>query len=379
MKRFKHRLMLVTALLHLPFGVAVASAAEPVGAVLAWLLAAVAVVSSTALLSGRFDLIAADRPVPAWRVWLVEEAYFVHWGAVAFSVPVWLGLVGVAAVAGWSSPVAWTWSGLAQLAYVVGLVPSLWAVVFRRRMVRVRSLDLSLPGLPPAFDGYRIAHLSDLHVGSSCPRSRAMGWVQRVNAMDVDLVALTGDYLTSGVRFHQDVAALLVALRARDGVVAVMGNHDYYDEGEPLLSLLAEGGVVVLHNDTHRLSRDGEELAIVGVDDVYTKRADVEGAVSTLRENEFAIGLAHDPELFDRLAERGIPLVLSGHTHWGQVAVPFFSRFANLAALSNRYHAGVVHEDGATLVISPGLGTTGPPLRLGAAPEILVLRLRAAP
>jgi len=369
------RLMALTALFHLPFAVAVVGATWKAGASIAALCAMSAVVVSTALLSGRFDLIAADRPISRWRMWLVEEVYFVHWGAVMFSAPAFLILVALAALTGFHLQSPHPWGLVAQLAYAVGFALSLWAVVFRRRMTRVRSLDVPVKGLPPAFHGYRIAHLSDLHVGSSCPKTRAMRWVRRTNALDVDLVALTGDYVTSGVHFHQDVAAVMIALRARDGVFAVMGNHDYYDEGEPLLSLLKEGGIGVLRNDVHRLSRDGDTLAIVGVDDVYTQRADVSAAVESLGGEEVALGLAHDPDLFDQLAEHGIRLVLSGHTHWGQVGVPFVTRTLNLAAVRNQYHAGVVKKSGATLIISPGLGTTGPPLRLGAAPEIFVLRL----
>src|SRR5439155_19156687 len=123
----------------------------------------------------------------------------------------------------------------------------------------------------PAFDGYRIAQLSDLHIGGLWPKARAERWARRVNALDVDSIALTGDYVTSGTAFHGDIAALLGAMRARDGVIAVMGNHDYFGEGEPLLSLLREGGVEVLHNRSRRVARGEAGLVFVGVDDTYTR------------------------------------------------------------------------------------------------------------
>jgi predicted MPP superfamily phosphohydrolase len=265
----------------------------------------------------------------------------------------------------------------AALSYAAGLSAAVYGVAVRRRWVRVRTIDVSIAGLGPRFDGYRIAQLSDLHIGGLCPRGRAERWVRRVNALDADLVALTGDYVTSGTAFHEDIAAVLCALRARDGAMAVMGNHEYFGDGEPLVSLLRAGGVEVLRNERRTLSRGEDHLVIAGVDDTWSRRADVARTLDGVAARP-VVALAHDPRLFPELARHGAALVLSGHTHWGQVAIPFVARRLNLSRLSYRYHAGLYRSGEATLYVNPGLGTTGPPVRLGAPPEITVLRLRSA-
>src|SRR4029079_12076061 len=126
-------------------------------------------------------------------------------------------------------------------------------------------------------------------------------------------------------------------------------------------------------NARHTLSRG---LEIAGVDDTWTRRADVTEAMRGFDDARPLIALSHDPALFPDFARRGAALVLSGHTHWGQVGVPFAAQRYNLARRVFRFSAGLYRERGATLYVNPGLGTTGPPIRLGSAPEITVFTLR---
>ncbi len=324
-------------------------------------------------LRGRIARAIADRPMPRWRVLLVEEPYYAHWCATLASGPLFAVAAILAAILGWPMGAA------ALAAYAAALAIAAYGVFFRRRHVRVRTIDVPVAGLGPAFDGYRIAQLSDLHIGGLWPRARAARWVERANAHDGDRVALSGDNVTPGTAFHQDIADVLSSLRGRDGAVAVMGNHDYFGDGEPLVALLRARGVSVLRNERRPLTRGGDTLTLAGIDDTWSRRADVARALDGRPDALPLIVLAHDPRLFPELARRGAALVLSGHTHWGQIAVPFLSTRYNFSRLSYRHHAGLYREGAATLYVSPGLGTTGPPLRLGAAPEITVLRLRSAP
>lgn len=369
----------VTAAAHLPFALALAAlltrASGPRAALLALPISALLVW----LLRGRVERVKHDRALSRARLLLLEEPYYVHWCAALVSVPLSLLIAPAllaASLAGARFARGPQLGDIAAAAYLGGLALSFYGVVVRRRWVRVRTIDVVVPGLGAAFDGYRIAQLSDLHIGGLWPRARAERWARLANRLEVDLIALTGDYVTSGTAFHADIAAVLTSLRARDGVIAVMGNHDYFGEGEPLLTLLAEGGVSVLHNRSLRLSRGEDGLVIAGVDDTYTRRADVALALAGRRAGEPLIVLAHDPQLFPELARGGADLVLSGHTHGGQLALPFAAERLNLARLSYLHHAGLYRIGASWLYVHPGLGTTGPPVRIGAAPEITVLRLR---
>ena len=383
MRRFVLSLYGLTVLLHVPFALAAAHALALVGAPSAPAIAVVLAITLTALLRGRMRLLMNDRHRPRWRM-ILEEIYFTHWCAtvpagVLFLVGLLIAWVdalttGSGGSAGSSASVG----EVALYAYAGGLALAIWSVVIRRRWVRIRTIDITVAGLGRAFDGYRIAQLSDLHIGGFCTRARGQRWTARANRLDVDLIALTGDYVTSGVAFHRDIAAVLCGLKARDGVIAVMGNHDYFGDGEPLVTLLREGGIEVLRNQHRSLERGGDRVTIAGVDDVWTRRASVARTLEGRDPTDPLLVLAHDPKLFPAFAERGAALVLSGHTHWGQVAVPFLATRYNFSRIGYRHHAGIYRDRGATLYVHPGLGTTGPPVRLGAPPEITVIRLRCA-
>jgi hypothetical protein len=382
MRRLWIALLAVTLVSHLPFAVGLAFALERLGAPRpGWIAAAVAA-ALVSLVRGRLPRARADQPIPTWRLLLLEEPYHAHWCATLAAWP--LFIVAVAGVSLHAMVVTVTASNLSRLgaaalaSYAVGLVIGFYGVMVRRRWVRVRTIEISIADLPAGFEGYRIAQLSDLHIGGLWPRRRAERWVTRLNALDVDLVALTGDYVTHGAAFHHDIAEVLSSMRARDGAVAVLGNHDYFGDAEALVTLLRARGVVVLRNEQRAITRGGDCLTIAGVDDTWARRDDVERAMSGRPSGGPTIALAHDPRLFPALARRGAALVLSGHTHWGQIALPFWPTRYNLSRLSYRYHAGVYRRGPATLYVSPGLGTTGPPLRLGAPPEITVLQLRRA-
>jgi uncharacterized protein len=369
MRRLLTALYATTATVHVPVGIGIAAGLDhsPGG----WLLGAAAAALLTYALRGRIALVRSDRPLGRLRRGL-EEADFVHWWTLHLFLP----LGSAALVVAWLAGGAWSLLGGA---YGVSLALSLWAVVVRRRWVQLSELDLQVPGLPAAFDGYRIVQLSDLHLGSLCPRERVAQWVRATNALRPDLVALTGDYVTSGVAFHEDIAASLAPLRADDGVFAVMGNHDYYGEGEPLMTRLREVGVRLLRNERVTLARGPGRIELAGIDDRYTRRADIAATLAGFEPRWPLVVLAHDPASFPALARAGADVVLSGHTHWGQLAVPFLAERLNLGRRWSRFAAGMYRLGRAQLYVHPGLGTTGIPVRFGVAPAITLIRLRAAP
>jgi predicted MPP superfamily phosphohydrolase len=245
-----------------------------------------------------------------------------------------------------------------------------------RQRARVREVEVPIEGLPPAFDGYRVAHISDLHCGPFASGARVAAWVDHVNRLGADLVAVTGDLIASGAAFVPVVAEALGGLRARDGVFACMGNHDYFTDGETLVAALERASLQVLRNRGVRIARDGDLLYVAGVDDTWTGRDDVTAAVAGRPEGAPVLLLAHDPELFPRAVEHRVDLTLSGHTHGGQLGVPLFARKLNLARLLTPFTTDIYVADASTLYVNRGLGTTGPPVRLAVPPEIAVLTLR---
>lgn len=382
MPRFFIALIALSAVCHIPFVFGLYSLLQRSRVPHPALVSAGAAALLVLALLGRLGRIRSDRPSPAWRVLLIEEPYFAHWGATVLSLPLTPPFALAIFIAERAAPgrlPPFITGSAALSAYASALMISAWGVFIRRRWVRVRTVDIAVFGLEQAFHGYRIAHLSDLHIGSLCPKARAQRWTFAVNALGVDLVALTGDYVTSGSAFHDDIVQVLSGMQAKDGVFAVMGNHDYFGDGDGLIQKLQSRGVRVLRNEWTTIARGPHRLTLAGVDDTWSRRANIPRSLEGRDASRPVLVLAHDPALFPKLAKQGAGLVLSGHTHWGQIALPFFAARANLSRLSFRYHAGLYTEGRSTLYISPGLGTTGPPIRLGSPPEITVLRLVQAP
>jgi len=243
---------------------------------------------------------------------------------------------------------------------------------------RLQERDIPVEGLPAAFDGFRIAQISDLHCGPFASGPRVAGWIAAVNQLRPDLVAVTGDLIASGDAFVPVVASALGQLRAPHGVFACMGNHDYFADGEALAQALVSEGLTVLRNRGVEVPHAGARLFVAGVDDTWTGRHDVHRALANRPAGVPAVLLAHDPALFPEAAAHGVDLTLSGHTHGGQLGLPLFARKVNLARIITRFTTGLYHDGPASLYVNRGLGTTGPPIRLGVFPEIAVLTLRPA-
>ena len=301
--------------------------------------------------------------------------YLGIWPALAWwaACLTFLVLAPWALIAGWVAQRTSTASlGVVALLSGVAGLRAVW------RTPRVRGITLRFAELPAAFDGYRIAQISDIHCGHFAPEGRVRDWVRRVNALGADLTTVTGDLIASGATFIPVVARALGALRAPDGVVAVMGNHDYFGAGETLVRALQDAGLQLLRNSATKVTRGEATLLIAGVDDTWTGRTDLIQALAERTADSFAVLLAHDPDVFVQAATLDVPLTLSGHTHGGQLAIPFLSRRFNLARFIARYTAGLYREGRSVLYVNCGAGTTGPPIRIGARAEITLFTLKRA-
>ncbi|MDY7227753.1 metallophosphoesterase [Hyalangium rubrum] len=263
---------------------------------------------------------------------------------------------------------AWGLAGVLSLG--LGADAVLGRPRLRKRVVRV-------DGLPAELDGYRIGQISDVHCGPYVSEERVSSWVSRLNALEVDLVAVTGDLITHGSSHVEPVARALGGLRAKDGAFACMGNHDYFTDGEHLVRALERQGLTVLRNRGVVVERGGARLYVAGVDDTWTSRHDLARALAGRPPGAPTVLLAHDPELFPQAQARSVELTLSGHTHGGQLAVPGVRRLS-LARFITRWTAGLYRHGRSWLYVNRGVGTTGPPARLGAPAELAVITLRRA-
>jgi hypothetical protein len=364
---------MANVVMHVPFALAAFQGAELAGLSRWWALGVALALAALGirLFIGRLRSAIDDQPRSATRVWLLDMPYFVHFGASVF-----LLLPGLVAIL--VMPLTGPHLGFFLRTYEIGAVIAAYAVFVRRRWFTVKDVEVRIPGLPAAFDGYTIAHLSDLHIGGYTPAEVGMRWVLAANGRTPDLAVVTGDVVTNGTAFHADIARVLGALRAKDGAVLSMGNHDYFGEGEPLITLVREAGVKVLRNQGFTLERGAESVYLAAIDDTWTKRADMDKALSERPPGMKTILLAHDPDQFDAACERDVSLTLSGHTHGGQVAFPFLARWITPSRFAHAYSLGTYVKGNSTLYVHPGLGTTGPPIRLGAAPAVVMLRLRRA-
>ncbi|MBI5531551.1 MAG: metallophosphoesterase [Deltaproteobacteria bacterium] len=368
-----------TALAHVPVAMASAMAASALGLPWPWAIGAALAVALVLPFHRRMLAMMPDRPRPRWQLALIEAPYFAHWCAASFALA-WTTAAAMAWVVG-RIALGHAPFGLNQAAlwgYLTGALVAAWGVWVRRKWVRVRRLDVPVRGLDPVFHGYKIVQLSDLHLGSFNPEETALRWVRLANSLDADLIAVTGDLITSGEDYYASVQSVIRELRARDGVVVSPGNHDYFGDAEALFDHVRASGARLLRNEGFTLRRGGASLQVAGVDDTWTRRADVHAALAKRPDGAPTVLLAHDPDLFPIAAARGVQLVLSGHTHGGQIAVPFLARWINLSKLSHRYHLGLYRDGPSHLFVSGGLGTTGPPIRVGSAPEICVIRLVAS-
>jgi uncharacterized protein len=327
--------------------------------------AAALTVGFVASLAGRRKWSAPGR----LRLYGLLWPFFIWWtGALLFAVLLPIGLLASALFALTFETVAWTCVALAGVGTVLAL----------EQRPRLRARDVTIAGLPVDFDGYRVAQISDLHCGPFAGEGRVGRWVEAVNRLEADLVAVTGDLIASGTTYVDTVATSLGKLRARDGVYACMGNHDYFTDGDHVAEALEGAGLTLLRNRGVEVRRGDGAIFVAGVDDTWTRRHDLDRTLADRPPATPVVLLAHDPALFPEAAARGVDLTLSGHTHGGQVGVPFFAHRFNLAKVLTRFTTDLYRLENSLLYVNRGLGTTGPPVRLAVPPEIALFTLRRA-
>jgi len=242
------------------------------------------------------------------------------------------------------------------------------------RKLRVTRLEIPLIGLPPEMDGFSLVQVSDIHYGVLTENGKLAKIVDRINELQADVVVITGDLVDEGVSHMEEMAKPLAGLISRQGVFAVTGNHEYYAGVDRAVAIMKKAGVTVLRNKQALLPGG---LQLLGVDDPTGSRRignslpDFDRLLSQLDAKKPSILLYHQPIQFEKMASAGIGLQLSGHTHGGQLyPIIFISRMIYPRT------PGLHRIGESRLYVSRGVGTWGPPMRLGSPPELVFIRLR---
>ena len=267
--------------------------------------------------------------------------------------------------------------GMAAAGLVGVSATSLYASLFEPFNYELTETDIFIRGLPESFDGFRIAHVSDIHHSRLVSRLEVERVISLVKRAKPDMVALTGDYTTSRRSYIEPCAEALGTLEAPEGTWAVLGNHDHYTDSELTARALASRRIGVLSNTNVRIRRGADELQLAGIDDLGWGAADFTRALHGLDPTRPTILLSHEPGVLDMPEARGLSLILSGHTHGGQICLPLVGAPARFMMPDElRYLRGHYEREGTQLYVSRGTGMIGLPVRIGARPEIAVLRLR---
>ncbi len=244
---------------------------------------------------------------------------------------------------------------------------------------RVIDVAITLPKLPRAFDGFTIAQITDVHVGGKITRQFVEEMVREVNAMEPDLVAITGDLVDSPARSNAERVEPLGHLRSRHGSFYVTGNHEYYRGVDAWLEVLRGVGLRVLRNERVEITRGDAAFDLAGIDDHSAHLfggdhgADLAAALAGRDASRAVVLLAHQPRQVRMAARHGVCLQLSGHTHGGQIWP-----WHHIVQLQQGGRlAGLYREGGTQLYVSRGVGYWGPTVRFAAPSELTRITLRA--
>ena len=262
-----------------------------------------------------------------------------------------------------------------------GLGIAIWGFFIEPNRLVTRYETIELEQWPRELSDLKIAVLSDIHAGGRFIDERKLRLiVERTNQLQPDLIVILGDYISGGRNHHEMdpevFAPLLKHLRAPLGVYTVLGNHDWWFNGERVRSALEANGLKVLENDSTRIDARGSSFWLVGLPDLWTRTPRIPQTLANVPEGAPVIAMAHNPDIFPQLPQR-VSLLLAGHTHGGQVKFPLIGTVVHTSDFGDHYEAGHVFESGHHLFVTTGIGTSIIAVRFGVPPEIVLLTVKS--
>jgi len=247
--------------------------------------------------------------------------------------------------------------------------------------VQVETVNLKLPRLAGVFSGLRIAQISDIHMGGWMNLERFQHVADLIQAQNPDVLLITGDFLIghgfneASQRSLQDVIAVLLPLAKTVPTFAVLGNHDYWTNAKAIRQMLITCGITNLTNTTFSLTRDGRNLHLCGVDDIWEGEVQLDEVIAQLADDSSAILLAHEPDYADAsAATQRFDLQISGHSHGGQVVIPFYGP-PILPHLGQKYPSGLYRVGNMFQYTNRGVGMHQLAIRFNCPPEITIFVL----
>ena len=255
---------------------------------------------------------------------------------------------------------------------------TIWSFYIEPRNIIINHIQVTPSGWPQHMAPVKVAFIADLHAGSTVVGLDEISEVvQMVNQQQPDLVLLGGDYVATASLGGEDIPPRMIAqelsrLRAPLGVVAVLGNHDWWLDGDLVRSELEKVGIVVLENQTHQLSRESGDLWIAGVADDMTRSPDVAGTLLQIPDGVPTIILSHDPAQFLDVP-KGAYFTIAGHTHGGQIHLPFVGALITPGRAPREWAYGLIRDAERDMYVTSGVGTSILPVRFNMPPEVAVI------
>ena len=263
---------------------------------------------------------------------------------------------------------------LLALTLLLGLL--IYSVFIEPARIGFTTHEIEIAGLPPRFDGFKIVQISDLHVNRWLRPDDVRALVARVNTLHPDMVVLTGDFVSRNRADCEPAGEALAGLKAKHGVYAVLGNHDYWTDAEAVTKALRSSGVDVLFDENRRITIGDESIRLVGTDDCWEGDPDYEKAFRGVSEKDTCIAIAHNPDAVMEMESEPVRFLMSGHTHGGLIRLPFIGPLLTNSHLGRRNSSGMLMMNGITAYVSRGIGS-GPiaHIRFRCPPEVPVFVL----
>lgn len=246
------------------------------------------------------------------------------------------------------------------------------------RSLSTTKTTIRLPNLPLSFEGLKLAFLTDFHCSAETPASFLEKIVAATNQLEPDLILLGGDYISEGDDYIAPLGKVLAQLCAPLGVYGVLGNHDFYGDEHAVRAALHRARIIELENSGHWVTRGGDRIRIAGVGDLWEDVQNLSVALGDAGNRDTVILLSHNPDYAMEIEDSRVDLVLSGHTHGGQIRFPRLGITVSNSRYGNRLVSGLIPFETFQLYVSRGLGTVMLPFRHNCPPEIALLTLSGA-